>query len=64
MRGDRRSITDGPYAETHEVLGGYFLIMAESRDEAVRIATEHPGARFGATEVRPLFDLSRLRAEV
>ena len=55
------SITDGPFAETHEVLGGYYLILAESRDAAVRIAARHPGARVGAVEVRPLFDLSGLR---
>jgi hypothetical protein len=61
VQGGRRLITDGPFAETHEVLGGYFLILAEDRAAAVRIAAEHPGARLGAVEVRPLFDLSGLR---
>jgi hypothetical protein len=61
VRGGRRVITDGPFAETHEVLGGYYLILAEDRDAAVRLAARHPGARLGAVEVRPLFDLSGLR---
>ncbi|MHC5542102.1 YciI family protein, partial [Singulisphaera rosea] len=56
----KRLITDGPFAETNEVLGGYYVILAESQVEAVRIAARHPGARLGSVEVRPLFDLSRL----
>jgi hypothetical protein len=61
VRGGQRVITDGPFAETHEVLGGYYLILAEDRDSAVRFAAQHPGARVGAVEVRPLFDMSGLR---
>jgi hypothetical protein len=61
VREGRRMITDDPFAETHEVLGGYYLILAEDRDTALRIAAQHPGARVGAVEVRPLFDLSGLR---
>jgi len=61
VRGGRRVITDGPYAETHEVLGGYYLILAEDQDTAMQFAMQHPGAEFGAVEVRPLFDLSPLR---
>lgn len=57
----QRDITDGPFAETHEVLGGYYLILAESRDAAARVAARCPGARFGSVEVRPVFDLSGLR---
>ena len=53
-------ITDGPFTETHEVLGGYYLILAEDRTTAVRLAAQHPGARVGTVEVRPLFDLSGL----
>jgi hypothetical protein len=60
VRDGRREITDGPFAETHEVLGGYYLILAESRDAALRIAEQHPGARRGAVEVRPVFDMSGL----
>lgn len=61
VRDGKRLITDGPFAETHEVLGGYYVILAETRDEALRVAARHPGARFGAVEVRPLFDLSGLK---
>ena len=60
VRDGRRMITDGPFAETHEVLGGYYLILTEDRDTAVRFAARHPGVRVGAVEVRPLFDLSGL----
>ncbi len=61
VRGGKRLITDGPFAETHEVLGGYYLILAEDRATALRLASRHPGARLGGVEVRPLFDLSGLR---
>ncbi len=61
VRGGRPIITDGPFAETREILGGYYLILAEDRETAVRIAAEHSGAPLGAVEVRPLFDLSSLR---
>jgi hypothetical protein len=61
VRDGKRAITDGPFAETNEVLGGYYVIRAETRDEAIRVAARHPGARFGAVEVRPLFDLSGLK---
>jgi hypothetical protein len=61
VRDGRRVITDGPFAETHEVLGGYYWILAEDRATALRLAAQHPGARVGTVEVRPLFDLSGLR---
>jgi hypothetical protein len=61
VREGRRVIIDGPFAETHEILGGYYLILAEDRAAALRLAAQHPGARVGAVEVRPLFDLSGLR---
>jgi hypothetical protein len=61
VRDGRRMITDGPFAETHEMLGGYYLILAEDRPTAIQLAAQHPGARVGAVEVRPLFDLSGLR---
>jgi hypothetical protein len=64
VRDGRRAVTDGPFAETHEVLGGYFLILADSRDAALRVAARHPGARVGSVEVRPVFDLSVLRQSV
>jgi hypothetical protein len=61
MRDGKREITDGPFAETHEVLGGFYLILAESRDAALRVAAQTPGARHGAVEVRQLFDYSGVR---
>ena len=61
VRGGKRVVTDGPFAETTEVLGGFYLILADSPDAALRVAERHPGLRFGAVEVRPLFDLSAVR---
>jgi hypothetical protein len=61
VRNGHRIITDGPFAETREVLGGYYLILAASREEALGIASRHPGARVGTVEVRPLYDLTSLR---
>jgi hypothetical protein len=60
QRGGRTLVTDGPFAETHKVLGGYYLILAEDRAKAVQFA-QHPGARVGTVEVRPVFDVSGLR---
>lgn len=64
MRNGVRTITDGPFAETHEVLGGFYVILAESRDAALGLAAEHPGARLGSVEVRPLFDVSGLHDSI
>jgi hypothetical protein len=50
------SVIDGPFAETKEQLGGFFLIEAADRDEAVRVAASWPSARFGTIEVRPVED--------
>lgn len=61
VREGRQIITDGPFAETHEVLGGYYLLLAGSREVVVRAAAQHPGVRTGSVEIRPLFDLSPLR---
>jgi hypothetical protein len=54
VREGRELITDGPFAETHEQLGGYFLIEANNLDEATSIAAQIPSARTGAVEIRPL----------
>lgn len=56
VRGGRSSITDGPFAETKEQIGGYFLIEVADRDEAVRVAERWPSARLGSIEVRPIED--------
>ena len=54
VRDGKVSATDGPYAETKEQLGGYYLIEASDREEAVRIAAGIPGAARGSVEVRPV----------
>ncbi len=56
VRDGRTAITDGPFAETKEQLGGYFLIDVPDLDEALRIAAGWPSARIGAIEVRPVED--------
>ncbi len=61
VRDGKRLLTDGPFAETREQLGGYFLIDAENLDEALAIAARIPGARRGTVEVRPVIDLSQGR---
>jgi hypothetical protein len=53
-------ITDGPFAETREQLGGYFLIDAKDLDEALDVARRIPGARIGTVEVRPVKEVSGL----
>jgi hypothetical protein len=50
-------VTDGPFAETKEQLGGYFLVEAESADEAVAIAAKIPATEYGRVEVRPVVDV-------
>lgn len=52
--------TDGPFAETREQLGGYFLVEASTLDEAVEIAGRLPGARVGTVEVRPVMEVAGL----
>jgi hypothetical protein len=53
-RDGRLAVTDGPFAETKEQLGGYFLIEARDLNEAIQVARRIPSARFGSIEVRPL----------
>jgi hypothetical protein len=57
VRDGKRLTTDGPFAETREQLGGYFLVDAKDLDEAMEIAAGIPGARFGSVEVRPVVEL-------
>ena len=54
VRDGKVTTTDGPFAETKELFGGYFLIEARNMDEATRVASGIPGARFGCVEVRPV----------
>ena len=60
VRDGKSLVTDGPFAETREHLGGYFLIDAPNLDEAIRIATRIPGARKGTVEIRPVLEMPGL----
>ena len=59
IRGGERSVLDGPYAETKEQLGGFFLIDAQSHEQAIELASRWPSARLGSIEVRPIEDALR-----
>jgi hypothetical protein len=63
VRDGKRVVTDGPFAETREHLGGYYLVDARDLDEAIGIAARIPGARFGTVEVRPVIELSGMPAQ-
>jgi hypothetical protein len=63
VREGRRLVTDGPFAETREQLGGYFLINAKDLDEAIGIAERIPGARVGTVEIRPVMEVAGLPTE-
>ena len=54
VRGGKPSTTDGPFAETREQLGGYYLVDAKDLDEATRIAARIPSAKHGSVEIRPI----------
>ena len=60
MRDGNPLVTDGPFAETREQLGGYFLIDAKDLDEAIGIAARIPGARLGTVEIRPVMEIPGL----
>ena len=64
IREGKRLVTDGPFAETREQLGGYFLVQAKDLDEAIGIASRIPGARRGTVEVRPVIELEELPEEM
>jgi len=57
IRQGRVATTDGPFAETKEQLGGYYLLQARDLNEAIQLASRIPGARFGAVEVRPVVEM-------
>jgi len=63
VRDGRKVVTDGPFAETREQLGGYYLIDAKNLDDAIGIAERIPGARFGTIEIRPVMELIGLPAD-
>jgi hypothetical protein len=60
VRDGKRLVTDGPFAETREQLGGYYLINAKDLDEAIGVAERIPAARFGTIEIRPVLEISGL----
>ena len=57
IRNDKQLVTDGPFAETQEQMGGYYLVEARDLNEAIGIAARIPSARFGTIEVRPVMDV-------
>jgi hypothetical protein len=62
IRDGKLAVTDGPFAETREQLGGYFLVEAKDLDDAIGIAARIPAARKGTVEIRPVFELHGLPA--
>lgn len=63
VRGGKISTTDGPFAETKEQLGGFYLIEAQDLNEAIQVASRIPSARHGTIEVRPVVDFSQEMAK-
>ncbi len=60
IRDGKLSVTDGPFAETREQIGGFFMLEASDFDEAIRLAAQWPSARIGSIEVRPVEEELRL----
>jgi len=63
FRNGRVTITDGPYAETKEHIGGFFLLEAGDIDEALRLVSHHPGLKAGPFEIRPVEDMTKVIRE-
>jgi hypothetical protein len=59
LRDGQKSVTDGPFAETKEQLGGFYVVNCQNLDEALEYAAKIPGARHGSIEVRPIVDFSQ-----
>jgi hypothetical protein len=64
VRDGKRLVTDGPFAETREQLGGYFFIKAGDLDQALDIAARIPGARIGTVEIRPVMEIEGLPTDL
>ncbi len=60
VREGKRLVTDGPFAETREQLGGYFIIDAKDLDEAIEVSGRLPSARLGTVEIRPIMEIPGL----
>jgi len=58
VRNGKTVVTDGPFAETKEQLGGYYLVEAKDLDEAISIAARIPGSKYGSIEVRPVMKIN------
>ena len=63
FQGGRMSVTDGPYAETKEQIGGILILEANDIDHAVELMSKHPGVRVGPFEIRPAADISAMISE-
>lgn len=63
VRDGKRLVTDGPFAETREQLGGYYIVDTENLDDAIAVAARIPGARWGTVEVRPILEIPGLPEE-
>ncbi len=57
LQGGKRKVTDGPFAEAKEVIGGYYLIQVKSKEEAIEWASRCPGAQYGEVEVREVMEI-------
>ena len=62
IRGGKQTATDGPFAETKEQLGGFYLIEAKDLNDAMQVAARIPSAKYGSIEVRPVVDFSKVEA--
>jgi hypothetical protein len=60
VRDGKTLLTDGPFAETKEQLGGFYLIEAKNLDDAIALASKCPGAKYGTVELRPCVDFSQM----
>lgn len=63
VRDGKKIVSDGPFTETHEQLGGFYLIEARDLNEAIAIAARHPGARMGTVQIRQVLELAGLPAD-
>ncbi len=63
VRDGKRLVTDGPFAETREQLGGYYIVDTENLDDAIAVAARIPGARWGTVEIRPILEIPGLPEE-
>jgi hypothetical protein len=59
VRNGKQSTTDGPYAETKEQLGGFYMINAKDLNDAIQVAARIPSAKWGTVEVRPIWEITR-----